>query len=314
MNQTAIEWTDVTWNPTRGCSRVSQGCFRCYAEVEANIHEWKDKEHTKPGPFHGFIHKVNGRPAWTGKVDLIESKLTEPLSWKKPKRIFVNSMSDLWHEKLPLRDVARVYAVMRLAHWHQFQVLTKRPDVRLAAFKSREFWRLVELAEEAIAIECEIVSRLEAEIPTPWIWEGVSVEDQPTADKRIPLLLQTPAAVRFVSYEPALGPVDFRKFLFSGVGSGRLNLLHWVICGGESGPDARPMAPDWARSVRDQCISAGVPFFFKQWGEWAPYRNSEANKYLDVPVGDGTHHRMFKVGKKAAGRLLDGRTWDEFPK
>ena len=254
-----------------------------------------------------FAVMRNGHPSWTGHVELIESKLTEPLHWRKPRTVFVNSMSDLWHEKLPLRDIASVYAVMRLAHWHTYQVLTKRPKVRLAAFNSSRFWELVEKAESDIWDKTHSHDPQEAEIPTPWIQEGVSVEDRKNKD-RIDILRETPAAVRFLSLEPLLE--DLCELNLEGI--------HWVIVGGESGPGARPMVTEWPRAIRDQCQAAGVPFFFKQWGEWAPTFNNDTSHgrmsgYLDVPVGDGTHRRMFRVGKRAAGRLLDGRTWDEKP-
>jgi protein gp37 len=284
------------------------------------------------------VQFANGHPQWTGKVELIESKLEEPLRWRTPKRIFVDSMSDLWHEKLPVAHIASVYAVMRLAHWHTYQVLTKRPEVRLRAFKSTEFWALVERSEEKFADLRNISARPEAQIQTPWIWEAVSVEDQKTADERIPLLLQTPAALRFVSYEPALGPVDFHLETYP-----EGAYLDWVIVGGESGPGARPMHPDWVRSVRDQCKAAGVPFFFKQWGAYRPAdaeRSTVTTKdgeVLDsvkfampshvgkkwgapiqinregVIVHDPPGQYMVRVGKKNAGALLDGREWREFP-
>ena len=328
---TKIEWTDETWNPTRGCSRVSEGCRNCYAERQA----YRFSDYSEP--FHGFVEYKNRHPSWTGKVELIESKLDEPLHWKKPRRIFVNSMSDLFHEALSDEAIAQVWAVMNNTPQHTYQILTKR---------EKNMHRVV----------TELYGKYAGHFyswPLPNVLLGVSVEDQATADARIPLLLQTPAAVRFVSYEPALGPVDFIPYLpkctcgkpwarpspeslehgllcemggYAGKVSYVSAKLAWIIVGGESGPQARPPAPEWFRNTRDQCIAAGVPFFLKQWGEWSPIPNNPINalieeferkpsklRYADVPVGDGTHHRMLRVGKKAAGRLLDGKEWSQFP-
>lgn len=338
MSKTKIEWTETTWNPVRGCSRVSEGCRNCYAGRLAARFCGATETYTlmrpgelsepeiKQGPFWGFAT----RKGWTGRVELIESKLEEPLHWRKPRTVFVNSMSDLWHEKLPLRDVAKVYAVMRLAHWHSYQVLTKRPEVRLAAFNSPRFWELVAKAGGDIWDKTHSRDPKEApEMPTPWIWEGVSVEDQATADERISLLLQTPAEVRFVSAEPLLGPVSFRWAKWQALKEhpyvnneyDGLRCLDWVIVGGESGPGARPMDLAWVRSIRDQCVAAGVPFFFKGWGEWLPTGQKlpfGAATMTDPPDEHTPGQPMgqdytYRVGKKAAGRLLDGREWNEMP-
>lgn len=326
--KTKIEWTDASWNPIRGCSRISEGCRNCYAERVA-------ARFSGPGePYEGLakyvaVTKYAGRefplvvnePRWTGEVRLIEEALDVPLRWKKPRRIFVNSMSDLFHEKVPYVWMARIWSVMKLAPQHTFQILTKRPQ-RMQSY--------------CADIETEVL---------PNVWLGVSVEDQETADERIPLLLQTPAAVRWVSYEPALGPVDFRNLrcntfnAMDGIdyelidGGPQPSRLNWIVCGGESGPGARPMHPDWARSVREQCQSAGVPFFFKQWGNWKPIcalygdpdRDEKENGCGELfslsPSGEIIEDHqppdgswlIERVGKKAAGRLLDGREWNEFP-
>jgi len=233
MAQGKIEWTEYTWNPVTGCTRVSEGCLHCYAERMA----CRLQAMRNPNYSDGFA------------VRLHEHMLVKPLSWKTPGLIFVNSMSDLFHEEVPEEYVRRVFEVMERAHWHRFQILTKR---------SR---RLVELAHRL-----------------PWpanVWMGVTVESDRYVD-RIDHLRSTPAATKFLSLEPLLGPLP------------RLDLggIDWVIAGGESGPGARPMEPAWVRQVRDKCIEAGVPFFFKQWGG---------------------------VRKKAAGRVLDDRIWDEMP-
>lgn len=271
MGLTSIEWTDRTWNPVRGCSRVSQGCVNCYAEKMAA--RFSDEGHT----FEGFAIRTPSGPRWTGKVELIESKLTEPLHWKKPQRVFVNSMSDLFHEALPDDAIDRVFAVMALCPHITFQILTKRPERMLKYF-------IIDAAERVERIlnhdyGCTMWTfKPKGDWPLPNVWLGVSVEDQETADARIPLLLQTPAAIRFVSYEPALGPVDFRKFLprrmsldeipGSALNDGCTDMwtigLDWIIAGGESGPGARPPHPDWFRQVKEQCRAASVPFFMKQ--------------------------------------------------
>jgi protein gp37 len=246
--KTSIEWTDRTWNPVRGCTRVSEGCRNCYAERMASRgFSWAK----------GFAEATPGGPRWTGKVELIPSALAEPIRWRKPQRIFVNSMSDLFHESLPDGDIARIWGVMGEANvldrGHTFQILTKRPARMLDYItKQQAAWK-----------------RLRLEGPLPNVWLGVSVEDQATADERIPLLLQTPAAVRFVSYEPALAPVDLRAWTLAehgrraiGAGAG----LSWVIVGGESGPGARRFSVSWARSVARVCHAAGISVFVKQLG------------------------------------------------
>ncbi len=238
-----IEWTDDTWNPVRGCSAVSEGCKNCYAARDA-------LRHAQPGGAYEGLAVRRGRlPVWTCKVRLVEDKLDEPLHWSEPRRVFINSMSDLFHETLSLESIQRVFNVMECAEQHQFQVLTKRPE------------RAVELAPML-----------------PWpknVWMGVSVELEKYYS-RIELLRAVPAAVRFLSLEPLLGPLDGLP----------LRGIHWVIAGGESGPHARFPDGQWIRSIRDQCVATGVPFFFKQWGGQQKKRN---------------------------GRRLDGAVWDEFP-
>ena len=228
-----IEWTDATWNPVTGCAKISPGCKHCYAERLANR-----------------LHAMGNRNYQNGfELTLQPHMLDLPLKWKAPKRIFVNSMSDLFHIDVPLSYVQQVFNVMRRAHWHQFQVLTKRAE-RIEEVSDELFW-------------------------APNIWMGVSVENEKYA-YRIEHLRKTGARTKFLSIEPLIGPV------------GKLNLkgIDWVIVGGESGPGARPMEPDWVTSIRDQCLRANVSFFFKQWGG---------------------------VFKKKTGRVLDGRTWDDMP-
>jgi protein gp37 len=475
MGKTNIEWTDKVWNCVRGCSRVSEGCRNCYAERIA-------ARFSKPigSPFHEIAVVTRNGPRWTGKVELIESKLSEPLHWKKPQRVFVNSMSDLFHEALPDDAIDRVFAVMALCPHITFQILTKRPE-RMREWLSR--------INAEYSIQTSMVPPVKIKCwPLPNVWLGVSVEDQATAEARIPLLLQTPAAIRFVSAEPLLSPVDLSKWLKSydrsrtsfpgsygdrgifdrrsrsnletpqidsgeptgnpavlersrphnpgreieigrlpncdvfgrteatqnirsqsrmdgecaaghptalagepqewtarryspdqsgmpnsigecssrnpnprqeeesSVGGSQLfgqdefsasdagsrtsgeNIpiencsnvrdktrnslgdhpsqelgasgLNWVICGGESGPGARPPHPDWFRQVRDQCIAADVAFFFKQYGEF------QFREVYPVAISGGVGFPeviALRVGKKKAGALLDGREWKEFP-
>lgn len=239
-DRSAIEWTEATWNPVTGCAQVSPGCAHCYAKTFAER-------------FRG----VPGHPYEMGfDLTLRPDRVDQPLLWKRPRTIFVNSMSDLFHESVPDGFIRSVFDVMERAHWHKFQVLTKRAE-RLA----------------------EIASSL------PWpsnVWMGVSVENQRWTS-RIDYLKSTPAQVKFLSCEPLLGPLTLD-----------LDGLDWIIVGGESGHRARPMQLDWARSIRDQSVAAGVPFFFKQWGA-----HDEAG---------------IRRSKKASGRMLDGQIWDGMPR
>lgn len=267
-DKSAIEWTDATWNPVTGCSVVSRGCRNCYAMHLAGT---RLKHHPSRA---GLTKKVNGRHVWTGDVRLNDQWMRQPLKWKKPRRIFVCAHGDLFHENVPDAWIDRVFDVMLRCPQHIFQVLTKRPG-RMREYVAGRFGEL--------------------HLPLNF-WLGVSVEDQKSADARLPALVNTPAAVRFVSYEPATGRVDLRRYIRD---------LEWVIAGGESllnaSGDAWPALPDWFRTVRDQCLAAGVPFFFKQWGE-----------YLTHEV-DGLPVARIKLGKKRAGRMLDGRTHDAMP-
>lgn len=235
---TSIEWTNATWSPVRGCSIVSKGCTNCYAMKQA---------HRFAGPggkYEGLTRMSNGGPVWTGEVRVVPEMLDIPLHWRKPQRVFVNSMSDLFHEDVPDDFIDQVFAVMALCPQHTFQVLTKRPERMLG-----------------------VLADLYGKRPLRNVWLGVSVEDQATANERIPLLLETPAAVRWVSAEPLLeeviifsldGPVD--------VPDGMSSPLHWIVVGGESGHGARAFDVAWARSIVEQCKAAGVPVFMKQLG------------------------------------------------
>lgn len=240
---TKIAWADESWNPVVGCSVVSPGCTNCYAMKMAGT---RLANHPM---YAGLTKPSKGGPVWTGEVRLNMPAIDKPLHWKKPRRVFVNSMGDLFHESVSHHWIEKIFTVMALCPQHQFIVLTKRAgrmrDYCDSAHRCGEQWLL---NVEGAPIE---------QWPLPNVILGVSVEDQARADERIPLLLETPAALRCISYEPALGPVDFSPWI---------EHLDWLIMGGESGTAWRPMDPAWAQEVRNQCAAAGVAFFFKQRG------------------------------------------------
>lgn len=322
---TKIEWTDATWNPVTGCTKVSQGCKNCYAErLAPKVFAGQTVEFDTTPPKHPEMKASGFRPRVFTDVMTHAERLDAPLHWKKPRRIFVNSMSDLFHEDVPDEFIDRVFAMMALSPQHTFQILTKRPS-RLLQYMTDDGgfgrWGFIDGWARRF-YEGEHNKPFPAGKiligPLPHVWLGVSVEDQATADERIPLLLQTPAAVRFLSCEPLLGPIDCRPAWNRGLPWLRRDGISWVIAGGESGPKARPSHPDWFRSLRDQCAAAGVQFFFKQHGEWAPLTGmlSEAPKYRRIHIWEHDFHGgviSILVGKKAAGRLLDGREHSEYP-
>ncbi len=278
---TKIEWTDETYNPVTGCSKTSPGCKNCYAERLAPR----------------FKHLPGYDSVDPFKVTLHPGRLEQPLRWRNPRRVFVCSMGDLFHEKVPDGYIAAVFGVMAFCHRHTFQVLTKRPARALAWFDwvdridgSYQISAEFRCAFAAFNLGVPLNPSEEFDFPPPNVWFGVTTEDQPRADERIALLLQIPAAKLFVSYEPGLSEVNIERGLAAydrmGEPSGpHPRAISWVIAGGENGPGARPMHPDWARSLRDQCQEAGVSFFFKGHGGARP------------PSSD----------------VLDGRTWKEFP-
>jgi len=359
-DKSKIEWTDATWNPIRGCSRVSEGCRNCYAERTAARFAGAGQ------PFEGVAFPIGGRGldvkleslanggksrGWTGDVHFIPELLELPLRWKRPRKIFVNSMSDLFHEKTDVRWIDQICAVMMVCPQHIFQVLTKRPE------RMRNY--LCNVGARQIEPHMQRLRPGIARLDWPWrnIWWGVSVEDQKTADERIPLLLETPAAVRWVSYEPALAAVNFSNWILQPcrscghVHTGQCQFLlqdehgsypclcpasytyksqlDWMVAGGESGPGARATHPAWIRAVRDQCYAARVPFFFKQWGEWLnstqlkpAFTDAELDRAIFKTVrrepdanqpNAGLDDLYFRVSKKRAGRLLDGCEWNQFP-
>jgi len=340
---TKIEWTNEPWNPVTGCFVVSPGCTNCYAMRLAGT---RLKHETKR---IGLTDIVNGKPVWNGKVRFNRSELDKPLRWRRPRRIFVCPHGDLFHEDVPKDWIDQVMAVAALAPQHTFQVLTKRGN-RMYHYFLEDAWgpvrdRVSDRADRywdfdfntLVGIDrfMEAHSRLAPRRggwPLPNMHLGVSVENQEWANKRIPYLLDTPAAIRWVSAEPLLGPVNLREVwarmpsggesLYDTLGSTRVDLrgdrrtLDWVVVGGESGPKARYMDPDWARSLRNQCAETNVAYFFKQWGEWAPsahhYHDAELGKFQGA-LYDYGFPRVVKVGKKRAGRTLDGVVHDAYP-
>lgn len=376
-----IEWTDATWNPITGCSVVSPGCTNCYAMGLAGT---RLQHHPSRA---GLTRPSKAGPVWNGEVRLNEEWLTQPLHWKRPRMIFVCAHGDLFHESVPDEWIDRVFAIMALCPQHSFQVLTKR-SARMRAYMAGHQSAIPYLGRMPLErIHLEAAGHMQGDggfmdalkqagnvyslyLDTPWplpnVWLGVSAEDQRRADERVPDLLATPAAVRFVSAEPLLGPIDFEAMPFA-EGDRRhrwsaltgqaimhatgkdghpdctvrldkpiFSRLDWIIVGGESGPNARPMHPAWARSIRDQCNAAGTAFLFKQWGAWkveidrdtqdSDWRANYSGRlndreadiaWLNIEGGRGFHgeafHVMRRVGKKAAGRLLDGREHNGMP-
>lgn len=361
MTASKIEWTGRSdWNPVRGCSRVTEACVNCYAEIMA-------ARFSKPGMWgHGFAKMVTLPDSsvdhrWTGKVELQEDRLTIPLRWRKPSLVFPNSTSDFFHEKLSFSAIDRLHATMALTPHLTYQILTKRPARAREYYSDRatpdrvkvEMWKLSERRTDY----------LHGGWPLRNIWLGTSVHDQESANEFIPQLLNTPVALRFISAEPLLGPIDLMMLgkggpkiidalqgcIGTSVGDGEYDgaqpcaKLGWVITGGESGHHARPMHPDWARSLRDQCKDAGVPFFFKQWGEWLPWNHFRISGIEDGEpdqptrfstkqwIGDRWEDEGYpswidssdgaidddqcvgRVGKDKSGAILDGVEHKNFP-
>jgi protein gp37 len=303
-DKSKIEWTDATWNPVRGCSVVSEGCRNCYAMAVAARFSGSGM------PYEGLAYRNESGAHWTGETRLIQEHLEDPIRWRKPRRIFVNSMSDLFHESLSETQIQNVFSVMESARHHIYQILTKRPQRMFDFVKKFDDW---------LKYASDYPGQLSFAERFAHVWLGVSCEDQKTADERIPLLLQTPAAVRWISAEPLLEWIDVTEYL--GWNKAHPTKLDWVVAGGESGPKSRPMHPYWIESLRDQCLAADVPFFFKQWGEWLPNADVPIDLSLKrelkmIPADSDNLDKevMVRVGKKEAGRLLDGREWSEYPK
>lgn len=353
----AIEWTDTTWNPVRGCRRVSPGCEHCYAERMSG-------RFSKPGEWgHGLVKFTPKGARWTGEFRTVPEKLDEPLRWRKPRSVFVNSMSDLFGEGVSDAFIAAVFAVMAATPQHTYQILTKRPARMLEWFQR---WTRIwpESPSQGVwdtAAAHYITGKLYDKVhdawppehpwPLPNVMIGVSCEDQPRADERILLLLQCPAAFYFVSLEPLLGPIDLRRTMLTmerpgacrcGHGHGFTRCpnyggvakschhrgcecsgfrpakwLDWVITGAESGPGARPAELDWFRSLRDQCVSSGVPFFLKQADVCLACTGRGNLLVLGsnlLRMVCGACNGTGRAGKVRKGcPALDGKVWDQMP-
>lgn len=294
-NSTGISWTDATWNPIIGCSKVSEGCKNCYAEQMASRFSF-DKL-CRPLYYAGVINPDTMK--WNGKVRQKIPKFN-PISVKKRKTIFVCSMGDLFHESVPDEWIYEVLRVIMNTPKHRYMILTKRPERMQAYFEKR-------CAINNLAL-------------------GVSVENQETANERIPLLIQTTATKRFISVEPMLGTIDLMNdYLKMKLGeypfclpsrqrTKIIDLIDLVICGGETGKNARPVNPEWVISLRDQCENAGVPFHFKHWGEWCQYEQTDHDfdrlGSYNTRYFSGMEQPMYRIGKKKAGRKIDGIEWD----
>jgi protein gp37 len=341
MSATTIEWTQrpgtvgETWNPTTGCNKVDRGCKNCYAEtMHRRLQAMGQKKYSAD-----FLDGAKAQP------DTLEI----PLRWNKPRTVFVNSMSDLFHKDVPFEFIREVFGVMNHTNQHTYLILTKRPE------RAVEFWRWMDDNGNT-----DLFGNV-VPVPNGWkcpsnVWMGTSVNDQ-ASTKRILDLLKLRGCLRFLSYEPATGPVDLRRILVAEYaldedGKGRRSTfidalngvamdfvfesnkkvwteildrdvfrLHWVIMGGESGPKAVPMHPSWVRQTRIACYEAGVPFFFKQWGAWQPinYRRDNQELYIKFELGKNEmllqdpEQNMIRVGKGAAGHELDGMTYQQFP-
>lgn len=328
-DKSPIEWLrggddrqGATWNIITGCSVISAGCKHCYAMRLAGT---RMRQHPSRV---GLTQQTTAGPVWNGLLRFNEEWLNQPRSWRRPRMIFVCGHGDLFHEAVPDEWIDRVFTVMAISPQHIFIVLTKR------AQRMRDYMIAAHTSFAARALSWPGPSVW----PLPNVWLGVSVETQDAADERIPLLLQTPAAVRWVSAEPLLGPVrlwklgalDFDEhsagceiYALSGTRAipdcdWKSTKIDWVVCGGESGARARPMHPDWARSLRDQCAADRVPFFFKQWGEWLHESQSRSCSQFSVTDDRQVHEwpegtASYRVGKKSAGRLLDGVLHDAYP-
>lgn len=345
---THIEWTDATWSPVTGCTKVSEGCRHCYIERTPPFRMEGRKFRCPRCGGSGYVEDSDGnrlaygksgqfiagarcaRCSGTGRagigdttgVRMHEDRLDVPLRWRKPRKVFVCSMADLFHEAVSSSFIASVFAVMALTPQHTYQVLTKRPARMRALLSSPDFhWRMWHsLLTASHAAMLPIPPSVTAHFhggarlgerhmtPLPNVWLGVTVEDQ-KATWRLDDLEATPAAVRWVSCEPTLSEIGLSPWLGRGA-------LDWVVAGGESGPGARPMHPDWARSLRDQCAAAGVPYLFKQWGDLVT--EEQAPEDITLPavswryLGDD-QPPVWRVGKKRAGRLLDGAQHDGYP-
>ena len=321
MSGTKIEWTDETWNPTVGCTRLSEGCRFCYA---FDLHDRRHQAYQQ-----GKLQQVPQYARPFREMQLLPDRLEQPLRWTRSRRIFVNSLSDLFHQDVPEAFLDQVFAVMFVAAErevgaHTFQLLTKRPERMREYLLAPERRRRIADALPAHLKDRDLwhgrIAMGHGPLVSSRIWLGTSVEDQQSADTRIPALLGTPATLRFLSCEPLLGPVDLQAWLRASrqdVGLWTPG-IGWVIVGGESGGRARPMHPDWARKLRDQCEDVGIPFLFKQWGAWAPEEELRRSGLAAPPPAavldpGAVPLCCAAVGRRWATRTLDDRTHDAFP-
>lgn len=313
---TKIAWTDESWQPVVGCSKVSPGCDNCYAETMAKRCAGAEMVSYKPKPY-----KYCSVVEWNGQTFCDEKALEIPLHWKKPRKVFVCSMGDLFHESVPFEFIKEVIKIIAACPQHTFQILTKRPE------RMKQFF---DKTKVTLIGPCPVPRKLGDEhkvkmttLPLKNLWLGVTAENPKDGYPRIQTLKQIPAAVRFISIEPMLEGMRLTN--------DTLDKIDWVIVGGESGPGARPMHIDWARGVRDQCQAAGVPFFFKQWGEWYPEGipvavvPEKGRIFIDIGGNNCEHLRrdkitpemklrkMYRAGKKKAGNKLDGKVHEEYP-
>lgn len=292
MGDTKIDWTDKVWNPVTGCTAISEGCEHCYAKRMAPRLRGR-YGYPEDDPFRVYYHN---------------DRMPDPMRWRKPRKIFVCSMGDLFHHHVTDGVIQAIWGIMSRCSHHTFMVLTKRPERALSLLSGKlGKWK------DGVYLT-KIPSSDGTGKPLPNVWLGVTAENQARYDERWAIASQIPAAKLFVSGEPLLGGIDFTR---------HAKKPDWFIVGGETGPGARPMNPDWVRKVRDDCRAAGVPFFFKQWGEWVPWKgpiNPQPDPRLigEMPISTATtiidDVRYYRVGKKAAGHLLDGIEYREFPR
>lgn len=344
MNRTKIGWTEFTWNYTVGCTPVSQGCKNCYAIDDA----WRMKDNPNDkvsGIYKQVVHKKNGRPQWNGKLVTSQDRLFNPIKLKKPRMIFVNSMSDLFHEDMPFDEIDKMILVMALCPQHVFQILTKRPERALEYFRSR----MMELGAIRLADEYILKNKLWMESKgfskqlqgSLWrreqrgegkfaehtfiydgvglpenIWVGTSIEDQVTMDKRIHTFLEIPAKVRWISFEPLISDV----WIPHGYG----NKIDWIVVGGESGKGARAMCPKWVENIKTYCGEHNIPFFFKQWGRWIDEENhkaaigNNADEFVKMEFEDYSSSfehafNMYEIKRRGYPNLIGGAKYEEYP-
>jgi protein gp37 len=292
---TKIEWTDETWNPIIGCRKISPGCQNCYAEKMAfRLGHGQLSKNEGLSLKYSRIIDCNSK-TWNGRSEIIEESMIRPMKWKKPKKIFVCSMGDLFHESVSFKWIDEVIKVIKQCPQHTFQILTKRPDRMLEYFKNYY----------------QLIPRMIRNI-----WLGVTAENQEQANFRIPILLEIPSIMHFISIEPMVASVNmneigFHKFKAWLSGSYQYS-IKWVICGGETGQNARPLHPDWVINLKNNCVENNIPFFFKSWGEYWPCVSGRIYREKTIDFIDGVS--MAKVGKKLSGCMIEGKEYKQFPK